>query len=170
MMLRYLYISLLLVTCTAGTLRAATKPHAVPAPAINEVWSNEDLRRLNRIPGLISIVGQPEGETLQAVEIHGPAKETRNPEWYAAKAAALNATLDTEKASLRDFTLALQDVRDGKNTTGGINLLEDNVGITPEATIEILQNRILQTQRELDALEDLARRNGIEPEILRSQS
>lgn len=54
-------------------------------------------------------------------------------------------------------------------TAGGVNLFEDEVALTPEASIHVLQNRVRETQSELDALEDLARRNSIEPRILRGQ-
>ena len=53
--------------------------------------------------------------------------------------------------------------------TGGINLDEGDTGITPEAGIEILQQRANETQTELDALEELARRNDIPPGTLRGE-
>lgn len=169
-MLRYLNISCLLVICTAGTLRAAANPHAIPPSTLNEVWTNEDLERLSRVPSLISIVGQPDNETLKAVEIHAPAKKPRKAKWYAAQAASLNAQLEAEQADLRAFTQSLDDARELKNQTGGINLSQQDLGITPEATAHILQKRVRETEVRLDALEDLARRNGIEPGILRRQS
>jgi hypothetical protein len=51
--------------------------------------------------------------------------------------------------------------------TGGINLDQGDIGITLEAGIEILQRRVREAQSELDALEDLARHNGIPPGTLR---
>ena len=53
--------------------------------------------------------------------------------------------------------------------TGGINLEDGDIGITPDAALGILQQRISETQSELDALEDLARRNDIPPGALRGQ-
>ncbi len=53
--------------------------------------------------------------------------------------------------------------------TGGINLDGGDTGITPDASIEILQRRVDEIQSELDALEDLARHNGIPPGTLRGQ-
>jgi len=38
---------------------------------------------------------------------------------------------------------------------GGINLEEGDIGITPEAGMEILQQRVNETESELDAWEDL---------------
>ncbi len=50
--------------------------------------------------------------------------------------------------------------------TGGINLDDGDIGITPEAGIEILGQRVSEAQTELDALEDMARRNDIPPGTL----
>ena len=53
--------------------------------------------------------------------------------------------------------------------TGGTNLDGGDVGITPEAGIEILEQRVMQERARVDDLEDLARRNDIEPGALRGQ-
>ena len=53
--------------------------------------------------------------------------------------------------------------------TGGINLDDGDIVITPEAGIEILQQRVNEARTELDALEDLARRNDIPSGVLRGQ-
>jgi hypothetical protein len=167
-MVRYLNILLVLVAITGeATLRAATKPHAGPAPKAKGAWRNEDLERLRRIPGLISIVGQPTDERVN--DVSGPSRQSSDEDtgWYAAQAASLNTRLKAEQADLNDFTQALEDTRELKTTTGGVNLAEDDIGITPEATIQILQNRGRETKSQLDALEDLARRNGVPPGILR---
>lgn len=169
MMRRSLSISFILALFVAGgTLRAATKPHASPAPEANRRWTNEDIHRLNKVPGLISVVGQPSNEASQVADPPAPER-IEDPAWYATRAATLNARLEAEQADLRKFTQALDDARELKSTTGGVDLAEDDSGITPEATIEILQNRVRETQSELDALEDLARQHGIPPGILRGQ-
>ena len=163
----YLTISLLLASLSAGgNLRAATTPHAGPASS-TATWTDEDLKRLSGVPGLVSIVGEDANESLQRVGSSAPLPETEDPARYAAQAAQLNARLEAAQADLRNFTQALEDARELKATTGGINLAEEDIGITPEATIDILQTRLRETQGELDALEDLARRNGIPPGILR---
>jgi hypothetical protein len=53
--------------------------------------------------------------------------------------------------------------------TGGLNLDYGDIGITPDAGIEILQRRAYEIQSKLDALEDLARHNGIPPSTLRGE-
>lgn len=168
-MRRSLSISFILASFFVGvTLRAATQPHAGPAPEVSVTWTNEDIHRLNKVPGLISVVGQASTETSQGADPPAPER-IADPAWYASRAATLNARLDVEQTSLRKFTKALDDTRQLKSTTGGVNLAEDDIGITPEATIEILQNRVCETQRELGVLKDLARENDIPPGVLRGQ-
>ena len=99
----------------------------------------------------------------------GPYVKTEDSEWYAAQAAKLRDELEGRRAQLREYRLALDDARSLRKTTGGIDLDEGDAGITPEAGIEILQQRVNEAQTELDALEDLARRNGVPPGTLRGQ-
>lgn len=169
-MRRSLSISFILASFVAGgTLRAASGPRAGSAPEANGTWTNEDLQRLDKVPELLSVVGQPSNETSQGVDASALHSMTEDPHWYAAQAASLNARLEAEEADLRKFTQALDDARELKSSTGGVNLAEDDIGITPEATIEILQSRVRETQREIGALEDLARQNDIPPGVLRGQ-
>jgi hypothetical protein len=170
MMRPYLTVSLFLASLsTGGALRAATKPHVGPPSETNATWTNEDLVRLARVPGLISVIGLPSSEVEPSVSVPAPRIRAEDPPWYAAQAAALNSRLEAEQAELQGFLQALNDVRELKSETTGINLASSDIGITPEATIDILQNRVRETQSELDALEDLARRNGIPPGVMRSQ-
>ena len=67
------------------------------------------------------------------------------------------------------YSQAIEDTRTLETMTGGINLNDGGVGITPEAGIEILQQRVNETESELDAWEDLARRNDIPPGTLSGQ-
>lgn len=168
MMRHYFSISLLLVSfITGGALRAATKPHAGPVPEANKTWTNEDLQQLGKVAESISVVGQPAAEAPQGIAEPSTQPGTEDPAWYAAHARQLNARLEAEQADLRKFTQALDDARELKSTTGGVDLAEDNIGLTPAAIIDILQNRVRETQSELTGLEDHARRNNIPPGILR---
>jgi hypothetical protein len=169
---RYLTISLA-ISATLSTLaiplRAANKPHAGKMGKTTVLWTNEDLEKLRPL-GLISIVGQPstaEDATTTALPL--PYVNTQDPEWYAEQAAKLRAQLESSELELQRYCQAIEDARGLKTMTGGINLDGGDIGITPEAGIEILQQRVSETQSELDALEDLARRNDIEPGTLRGQ-
>ena len=150
-------------------LRAANKPRAGRMEKTTVVWTNEDLERLKG-PGLISIVGQPATlEDVNPAAMPSTLVATQDSEWYAEEAAALRGELERRQTRLGEYRRALEDARSLRAMTGGINLDEGDVGITPEDGIEILQHRVEETQSKLDALEDLARRNDIPPGTLRGQ-
>jgi hypothetical protein len=153
----------------AVPLRAANKPRAGNVEKSTVLWTNEDLERLRPL-SVISIVGQPnktDDSTTAAMPL--PYLETQDPAWYAEQSAKLRHELERRQAQLGEHQRALEDARSLKETTGGINLDDRDIGTTPEAGIEILRQRVSETQLELDALEDLARRNEIPPGTLRGQ-
>jgi len=171
-MKRHLTFSLAIsmtLSALAIPLRAANMPRAGKTEKTTVLWTNEDLEKLRPLAA-ISIVGQPnkaDDSTTAAMPL--PYLETQNPEWYAEQAAKLRDELERRQTQLSKYLQALEDARSLKETTGGMNLDEGDVSITPEASIEILRERVSETQSELDDLEDLARRNDIEPGTLRGQ-
>jgi hypothetical protein len=169
---RYLTFSLafsMTLSTLAIPLRAANEPRARNAEKTTVLWTNEDLEKLRPL-ALISIVGQPNtAEDATAAAPPSPYLETQDPEWYAEQAAKLRNELERRRAQLGGYRQAIEDARSLKTMTGGINLNDGDVGITPEAGIEILQQRVMEVQEKLDDLEDLARRNDIEPGTLRGQ-
>jgi hypothetical protein len=181
---RYLTFSLavsVILSALAIPLRAANKPRAGKMEEATKVWTNEDLERL-RAPGLISIVGPideeqpgpttgpvPYEETSASEPSPTPYVETQDPEWYAEQATRLRNQLEYRQAQLREYQQALEAARSLRETTGGINLVGEDFAITPEAGIEILQQRVMEVQARLDDLEDVARHNDIEPGTLRGQ-
>jgi len=162
-----LAISMTLSTL-AIPLRAASRPRAGMDSQNTVVWTNDDLERLH-VPGLISIVGRMNEETPKSASLPQPYVKTQDPEWYAKQAAKLRDELERRQNQLRDYRQAIDDVRNLRNTTGGINLDEGDIAITPEVGIEILERHVNETQTELNALEDLARRHDIPPGTLRGQ-
>jgi hypothetical protein len=159
-------LSLVLVTLDIP-LRAANGPHA-GTERQTKVWTNDDLEGLHG-RGLISIVGQVDQETSPAEPAPGPLDLTQDSGWYAAQAASLRDELDHRQDQLREYVQALDDALSLRESTGGIDLVGEDFAITPEAGIEILRQRVSDTQTKLEALEDLARRNDIEPGQLRGQ-
>jgi len=157
----------LALVATVLPLRAADKPHAGTDGHHPVVWTNDDLERLHG-RGLISVVGQVDPEeptpSLPAMYL-----ETRDPEWYAKQAATLRDELERTQAQLRDYQQAIDDARNLKESTGGLDLVGEDFAITPEAGIQILQQRVTEEQARLDDLEELARRNDIEPGTLRGE-
>jgi hypothetical protein len=150
-------------------LRAATKPHGGTDRQTKTVWTNDDLDKLHAL-GLISIAGRERDDKKPTwAPANAPYLKTRDPDWYAAQAAKLRNELEYRQAQLRDYQQALDDARNLGKSTGGIDLVDEDFAITPDAGIAILQQRVNETQSKLDALEDSARRNDIEPGTLRGQ-
>jgi len=168
-MTRYLFSVITLgIISVAIPVRAADKPHAGSGRQSKVIWTNDDLEKLHD-RGLISIVGQVNEETRESAFPPQSYVKTQNPEWFAEQAAGLLDELEQRKAQVAGYRQAIEDAKSLRATTGGINLEEGDIGITPEAGIEILQRRVGETQSGLDALEGLARRNDIPPGALRGQ-
>jgi hypothetical protein len=147
---------------------AAKQPHARSAEQGTVVWTTEDLERLRGF-GLISVVGQ--GPAVATADAVAPSRYVRTQDagWYEEQASELRVELESREADLQHYRQAIEDARSLKTMTGGINLDRGDIGITPDAGTEILQRRVDETQSELDALEDLARHNGIPPGRLRGE-
>jgi hypothetical protein len=167
-MCRQLYVSLsMAVLLVAIPLRAANRPQA-GAEGQNSVWTNDDLEKLHA-PGLISIVGRGNDETSKSASLPQPRVKTQDAAWYAEQASKLRDELERRRAQLSEYREAIEDARNLREMTGGINLDAGDIGITPQASIEILHHRIREEQARLEALEDLARRHDIPPGTLRAQ-
>jgi len=160
--------SCLILGAAAIPVRAANGPHAGTDSQLLKVWTNDDLAKLHHA-GVISIVGQIDDE--QSVRESAPEDDevTQKPQWYAEQAVRLRDELEYREAQLREYREALEDARSLRETDGGIDLVGEDFAITPEAGIQILQERITAARVRLDALEDLARRNDIEPGTLRGR-
>jgi len=167
-MIRQLSIGLCLALLTAAIpSRAANRPHAGMDRESKVVWTNDDLDKLHDL-GLISIVGREDDEPAWAPAPRQYAR-AQDPEWYAEQAGKLRDELGYRQAQLREYQQALDDARNLRESAGGIDLVGEDFAITPEAGIEILEHRVNEAQTELEALEDLARRNDIAPGTLRGR-
>ena len=162
----------LLIACSS---QAAEKPRPAQGNQNQpkKVWTNEDMDQL-RARGLISIAGQePTAPATQApaapAETTFPIYASRldDPEWYANKAADLQAKLDKREAALREQQTAIAQAVD-RITQPGLALDKDNAGVTPAAGLAILQAQVQEVQTQLDELSDLARQHDIPPGVLRS--
>jgi hypothetical protein len=156
------------LVAAALPLRAADQPHAEADRQNTMVWTNGDLEKLHGL-GLISIVGRIEEVAPTPAPVPPPYVRTEDPEWYAAQAAALRDELERRQTQLSEYRQAIDDARSLRKTTGGINLDEGDMAITPEAGIEILERHVGEVQREISELEDLARRHDIPPGTLRGR-
>jgi len=167
-MMRQISIGLCLALLSAAIpSRAANRPHAGKDRETKVVWTNDDLDKLHDL-GLISVVGREDDEPARAPAPRQYARG-QDPEWYAEQAGKLRDELGYRRAQLREYQQALDDARNLRESAGGIDLVGEDFAITPEAGIEILEQRVNEAQTELEALEDLARRNDIAPGTLRGQ-
>jgi len=153
----------------AGKPRPAKSDQNQPA----KVWTNEDLDQL-RARGLLSVVGQEptlpptQSEAASTAPTH-PIYESRldDPTWYADKAAVLRAELDRRQAALNDELAAIAQAAD-RITQPGVALDKPSIGVTPEAAVQVLQEKVQDVQNQLDELSDLARQHAIAPGVLGS--
>jgi hypothetical protein len=161
----------LLIACSS---QAAEKPSSAQGNQNQpkKVWTNDDMDQL-RARGLISIVGQKLAEPATKApaapnETTFPVYASRldDPEWYAHKAAGLQAELDKREAALREQQAAIALAAD-RITEPGLALDKDNAGVTPAAGVANLQAQVQEVQRQLDELSDLARQHDIPPGVLR---
>jgi hypothetical protein len=166
--------SYLTISLALALFPAVRSSHAAPSPRARlsdqgaVVWTNEDLEKLRGL-GLISIVGQALEETEANVAAPSPYVRTKDPQWYPEQASKLRAELESTESELQRYRQAVSNADSLQAMTGGINLEYGDLGITPEAGIEFLQQRQSEIQSQLDALEELARHNDIAPGILRGQ-
>jgi hypothetical protein len=143
-----------------------------------KVWTNDDMDQL-RARGLISIAGQEPSQAVTQTVAQTPAAPAENtfpvyasrlddPEWYADKAADLQAELDRREAALREQQTAIAQAVDQRLTQPGVALDKDSPGITPAAGVANLEAQVQEIQSQLDDLSDLARQHNILPGVLRS--
>ena len=168
-MTRFLYYAVSLgLVAAVMPLRAANRPHAEAGSQNTMIWTNDDLEKLHSL-GLISVVGRIDEEKPTSAPAPEPYVRTDDPEWYAVQAAKLRDELERRQTQLSEYRQAIDDARSLRKTTGGINLDEGDLAITPEAGIEILERHVSEVQAEINDLEDLARRHDIQPGTLRGQ-
>jgi hypothetical protein len=164
----FIFTASLALLSAAIPLRAAERPHAETDTRNKVVWTNEQLEKLHDLD-LICIVGQVEEEKPKPATEPQWYVKFQDPSWYAKQAAELRDELERRRAQLGRYSQAIEDARSLKTTTAGIDLDDGDIAITPQAGIEILQQRVSETQTQLDALEELARRNEIPPGTLRGR-
>jgi hypothetical protein len=158
----------------ASSSQAAGKPQPAK-PDQNQptkVWTNEDLDQL-RSRGLISIAGQeptskPEQPSSGLSEPAHPVYESRleDPTWYADQAAILRGELDQRESALNEELAAIALAAD-RITQPGVALDKPSEGVTPEAAVLLLQEKVQETLDQVDELSDLARQHNIAPGVLR---
>jgi hypothetical protein len=163
------------VVAFALTSLAAEKPRPAKSDQNQprKVWTNDDMDQL-RSRGLISIVGQeaappaaqaPASQAETTLPVY--ASRLDDPEWYAEKAADLQAELDMREEALREQQTAIALAADQRITDPGVSMDKGSPGLTPAEGVANLQAQMQEIQSQLDALSDLARQHDIAPGVLR---
>jgi hypothetical protein len=168
--MRYSFpLAVILSLAAALPSRAAEKPRPTQVNQTKRVWTNDDMDQL-RARGLISTFTLAPEATAQAPAAPSApatyASRLEDPDWYAQKAADLQAELDARTAALQEAQANLAKAADGI-TQPGIAMDKKSVGVTPDAGIAILDAQVREVQSQLDELSDLARQNNIPPGVLR---
>lgn len=151
------------------TLKTNTSPRLDAAE--QKTWTNDDSPLL-RQSAPISIIGNRsavqanvrEAPSTEAAATNQPYVKELDPPWYAEQRQALQAQIDADQEQIRE----VQEIRQtGDGITGAIPLDKEAPGLSPEATVEILQDEVAQLEAQIDDLQDLARRNGTDPAVAR---
>lgn len=139
--------------------------------AAQKVWTNEDIRLLREMAPISIFSGSASLQASQAespsVAAGAPTKpyvKELDPRWYAQQRETLQARIDADQEQIREIR---QIEQTGDGISGAIPLDENAPGITPYATVEILQSQIAQIEAQVEDLQDLARRNSIAPGAVR---
>jgi len=163
----------LLCAKTAAALPARPKTRVTRSADVDKqkTWTDQDIPFL-RENAPISIIGDRGGAAQDGVSnATAPASgdslfdlQQKNPHWYAAQMQMLRGRIDADEDQVRN----VREIREtGDGISGAVPLDKNAPGLSPEATIQILQCDENSIRVKMDELEDLARVNGIDPGVLR---
>jgi hypothetical protein len=148
-------------------LPAAAAQEAGPQKEAKKVWTNEDLKRAR-----LSDSSTPTSATLSDLQNANATEDTRehysrtkDPKWYAKQITSLREGVEKIDVQVRGLR---ESLKTGKGATSQMVLDQDTPGISPEAQVQVLQQRRSQLQRKIDDLEEEARKNDIGRGILRN--
>jgi len=155
----------------AGSAALKTRNSLRMDAAEQKVWTNDDIPLLREMAP-ISIFSTGASAQARAAETFSaaanaltqPYVKELDPRWYAQQRDTLQTRIDADQEQIREIQ---QIEQTGDGISGAIPLDKNAPGLTPYATVEILQNQIAQTETQIDDLQDLARRNGIPPAAVR---
>lgn len=143
-----------------------------------KVWTNDDLDALHNKHDLSTFnqpaetpaeatAATPAGESGAAgAAAAAPKDNASDPAWYRDQLDPLQsklADLDAQIAKVNTFL-------NGGANGSGFNLSQDAAAISPQAQLAALQKQRDDVASQIDALQDQARKNGIEPGDLRATS
>ena len=146
-------------------------PSTSNGPAPEKVWTTPDVEAL-RATSPISIIGR-DVDLEASVDLPsagknaaapGPYVMEQDPAWYARE-------IEVRRVEIARVDDQIEDIRKirqtGEGISGAVPLGETSPGLTPEATIEVLESKKQELEAEIDTLQDQARQNEIDPEAWR---
>ena len=146
---------------SAATARAVRSADT----AALKVWTNDDIALLREMapisifrPSATSQMSLAEAPSVAAAASKQPYIKELDPHWYAQQRDTMQARIDADQEQIQEIQ---QIEQNGDGISGAIPLDKNAPGLTPYATVEILQNQVAQIEAQIDDLQDLARRNGI---------
>jgi hypothetical protein len=146
-------------------------PSAPKSPAPEKVWTNPDVEAL-RATSPISIIGRDVGleastdlpSASRSAAAPGPYVMEQDPAWYAREIEVRRDEIARVDDQIGDIRKIRQT---GEGISGAVPLGETSPGLTPEATIEVLESKKQDLGAEIDILQDQARQNEIDAEAWR---
>ncbi len=162
-------------TPAANSQAAPQQPK--PAPPAKKVWTNDDIDALREHGGSgVSVVGggapAASGAPANGANTPGrranqpppPLPKEKDPAWYKKQLAPLYAKRDALDTEIANAEAAVTGDTRGSAT---VDMSSFGAAATPQDQLKQLQDQKQQVQNLIDALEDMARHNGIEPGSLR---
>ena len=132
-----------------------------------KVWTEDDL---NSLKSRVSVVGGPSKspKTSQKLPQDNQAAASlppeKDPAWYHRQLSPFRAQIEEMDAQIRK----LKEVQGGKETSdAGRRAHGFDLPMNTQDRTEVLEKRKRELQAKVDALEDQARRNGLNPGDLR---
>jgi len=146
-------------------------PAARRDDSARKTWTNDDLDSL-RADAPISVFNAPAVSQVAGIQSISAAPtgagslyiKELDPDWYANEIRKIQAQIDDSNAEIR----RIEEIRKtGVGISGVIPLDREDVGLSPEATIAILQARNQILKAEVDNLQEMASRVDIPPGLIR---
>ena len=141
-------------------------PAAKRDSSVQKTWTNDDIDSLRAIAP-ISVFSLPAAPQASAtapaaapVVVNPPYVKELDSDWYAKQIGAIQTQITASSAVIRK----VEDIRkSGVGISNVVPLDREDVGLSPEATVQILQSQNQARKADVDTLEELARRNDIPP-------
>jgi hypothetical protein len=146
-------------------------PAARRDSSVQKTWTNDDIDSLRvnapisvfNPSGMIQIIAVPV-KANTPVAVKPPYVKELDADWYTTEITSLQ----TEIAASNSVVQRIEDIRrSGVGISNVIPLDREDVGLTPESTIQILQAQSKELTAKMDDLQELARRNHIPPGEIR---